>query len=129
LPADVLTAEAFCAGCLVLQGKSYEQDPEQAARLANEPTLDDWPLVVLHDDSNVARSTPNFLWSTWTRFEPANDIYAADTRVLRHHLAYAAPIVIDARTKPGFPKELIVRDDIRELVDSRWHEYFSSRLG
>jgi len=46
-----------------------------------------------------------------------SDIYAAETKVLRHHLAYTGPIVIDARTKPGFPKELIVRDDIAELVD------------
>jgi len=43
--------------------------------------------------------------------------------VVRHHLAYSGPIVIDARTKPGFPKELVVRDDIAELVDRRWQEY------
>ena len=30
---------------------------------------------------------PDFLWSTWTRFEPAADIYAAETKVIRHHLA------------------------------------------
>jgi len=33
--------------------------------------------------------------------------------------------VIDARTKPGFPDELIVRDDIKALVDQRWAEYFN----
>jgi hypothetical protein len=48
--------------------------------------------------------------------------------VLRHHLAYTAPIVIDARTKPGFPKELVVRDDIAALVDRRWREYFPDEL-
>lgn len=124
LPSAVVAAEVFCGGCLVVQGNSYEEDPEQAARLAKEPAVAHWPLVVLHDDVSVARSTPDFLWSTWTRFEPASDIYAADTKVVRHHLAYTAPIVIDARTKPGFPKELIVRDDIGELVDSRWRKYF-----
>lgn len=128
LPSAVVAAEVFCGGCLVVQGKSYDEDPEQAARLAKEPAFADWPLVVLHDDVGVARSTPDFLWSTWTRFEPASDIYAADTKVVRHHLAYTAPIVIEARTKPGFPKELIVRDDIRELVDSRWREYFPAGL-
>jgi len=128
LPGAVSVAEVFCSGCLVIQGKSYEEDPEQAARLAKEPAFADWPLVVLHDDANVARSAPDFLWSTWTRFEPASDIYAADTKVLRHHLAYTGPIVIDARTKPGFPRELIVRDDIGELVDRRWREYFPRDL-
>jgi UbiD family decarboxylase len=124
LPLAISAAEVFCAGCLVVEGKTYQEDPEQAARLAKEPAFANWPLVILHDDASVARSTPNFLWSTWTRFEPASDIYAADTQVIRHHLAYTAPIVIDARTKPGFPKELIVRDDIAALVERRWREYF-----
>jgi UbiD family decarboxylase len=125
LPADVSTAEAFCAGCLVVQGRSYAEDPEHAARLANEPAFADWPLIVLHDDASVARSAPNFLWSTWTRFEPASDIYAANTQIVRHHLTYTGPIVIDARTKPGFPKELVVRDDVGEMVERRWREYFA----
>jgi 3-polyprenyl-4-hydroxybenzoate decarboxylase len=124
LPSGVTAAEKFCAGCLIVQGTSYGEDPEQAGRLAKESAFADWPLVVLHDDARVAHSSQDFLWSTWTRFEPAADIYAKETNVQRHHLSYSGPIVIDARLKPGFPKELIVRNDIRELVDRRWREYF-----
>lgn len=124
LPAGVSRAEVYCGGCLVLQGNSYAADPEQAARLAKDPQLSDWPLMVLHDDANVARSNTDFLWSTWTRFEPASDIYASETKIVRHHLVYSSPIVIDARTKPGFPKELVVRDDVKALVDRRWGDYF-----
>ncbi len=124
LPRDVGAAEVFCGGCLVLQGLSYAEDPEQPARLAREAAFSAWPLLVLHDDAKVARSAPDFLWATWTRFEPAADIHAAETRVLRHHLNYSGPVVIDARTKPGFPAELKVRDDIAALVDRRWSEYF-----
>jgi 4-hydroxybenzoate decarboxylase subunit C len=108
----------------VLQGGSFVEDETLAARVASDPVFRDWPLIVLHDDARVARSSPDFLWATWTRFEPASDIYAAETAVQRHHLVYKAPVVIDARTKPGFPAELIVRDDIRERVDRRWGEYF-----
>ena len=128
LPQGVSAAEVFCGGCLVVQGRSYAEDPEQAARVAKDSAVAGWPLVILHDDATVAGSTKDFLWSTWTRFEPASDIYAANTKVIRHHLAYAGPIVIDARTKPGFPKELIVRDDIAELVDRRWREYFPQEM-
>jgi UbiD family decarboxylase len=128
LPGTVAAAEVFCHGCLVVQGKSYQEDPELAARLAREPAFTEWSMIVVHDDATVARSTSDFLWSTWTRFEPASDIYAADTKVIRHHLAYTAPIVIDARTKPGFPRELIVREDIGKLVDRRWREYFPAEL-
>lgn len=128
LAAGLTAAEVFCGGCLVVQGTSYSEDPEQAGRIAKDPVFAQWPLVVLHDDASVARSSKDFLWSTWTRFEPASDIYAAETQVIRHHLAYTGPIVIDARLKPGFPKELIVRDDIADLVDRRWHEYFPQGL-
>ncbi|HEV2826018.1 MAG TPA: UbiD family decarboxylase [Pyrinomonadaceae bacterium] len=126
LPQGLTAAEVFCGGCLVVEGRTYAADPEQAARLAKDPAFAGWPLVILHDDAKVARSTKDFLWSTWTRFEPAADIYASDTKVLRHHLTYTGPIVIDARTKPGFPKELIVREDIGALVERRWSEYFPS---
>src|SRR5215213_2397928 len=124
LPGYVSRAEVFCGGCLVLQGGSFAGDESLAARVASDPAFIDWPLIVLHDDATVARSSPDFLWATWTRFEPASDIYAAKTTVQRHHLVYTAPIVIDARTKPGFPDELIVRDDIKALVDRRWGDYF-----
>jgi menaquinone biosynthesis decarboxylase len=129
LPRDVKRAEVFCAGCLVIEGLSYAEDTEQAARLAREEVFKGWPLVILHDDASVAGRSADFLWATWTRFEPAADIYAAETKVVRHHLAYSAPILIDARTKPGFPAELIVRPDIAELVDSRWREYFPKGIG
>jgi len=122
LPPSISRAEVFCGGCLVLQGS--ELVPSNRAK---DPVFADWPLIVLHDDARVAQSSTDFLWSTWTRFEPAADIYAANTRIQRHHLVYTAPIVIDARTKPGFPDELIVRDDIAALVDRRWSEYFSRR--
>ncbi|MCM3902402.1 MAG: UbiD family decarboxylase [Pyrinomonadaceae bacterium] len=128
LPRDVMNAEVFCAGCLVVQGVPYEKEPEQADRLAREAIFSKWPLLVLHDDVSVARSASDFLWATWTRFEPAADIHAAETTVERHHLSYKGPIVIDARTKPGFPAELVVQDDISALVDERWSEYFPHGL-
>jgi 3-polyprenyl-4-hydroxybenzoate decarboxylase len=128
LPLGVTRAEVFCPGCLVLQGSTFGEEPEQAARLAREEALRDWPLVVMHDDANVARSAPDFLWATWTRFEPASDIHAAAVTLRRGHISYTAPLVIDARMKPGYPEELVARPDIAELVTRRWREYFPRGL-
>ena len=125
LPAGVKRAEVFCSGCLVLEGVPFSEDPHQAKHLAREPVFAQWPLLVLHDDASVALATTNFLWATWTRFEPAGDIHAAEERVQRHHISYTSPIVIDARLKPGFPSELVVREEIAQLVDRRWPEYFT----
>ena len=128
LPHGVSRAEVFCAGCLVVEGVPYLDEPEQGARLAGDLACSEWPLIILHDDAGVARSPSDFLWSTWTRFEPAGDIYAAQTKVVRHHLAYQGPVVIDARKKPSLPDELAVREDIAKLVDRRWREYFPKGL-
>mgnify|MGYP003576374207 FL=1 len=124
LPSGIARAEVFCGGCLVLEGPSFADEEALAVRIGGDPAFAEWPLIVLHDKVEVAKSSPDFLWATWTRFEPAADIYASNTTVHRHHLVYKAPFVIDARTKPGFPDELIVREDIARLVDRRWPDYF-----
>jgi UbiD family decarboxylase len=127
-PAGANDVRVFCAGCLVVGGPPYTEEPAAGSRLASDPAFTDWPLVVLTDEpARAAASIINFLWTTFTRFEPAADIHAADRRIARNHLAYRAPIVIDARLKPGFPKELRCRDDIAQLVTRRWNEYFPSR--
>jgi 4-hydroxybenzoate decarboxylase subunit C len=127
VPSGVTDARVFCGGCLVAGGPSYAEEPGAASRLAGDPAFAGWPLVVLTDDPARAAASPmNFLWTTFTRFEPAADIHAADRRIVRNHIAYRGPIVIDARLKPGFPKELTCREDIAQLVTRRWNEYFPS---
>jgi 3-polyprenyl-4-hydroxybenzoate decarboxylase len=124
LPAGTNRAEAFCAGCLVVEADPYEKDKDLADRVAKSGKFDDWQLVVIHDDAEVARSVEKFLWATWTRFNPATDIFAKDIRVENNHISYASPIVIDARMKPWYPKEVEPHPDTVKLVDERWREYF-----
>jgi UbiD family decarboxylase len=128
LPSDVTDARVFCGGCLVLSAQPFTGDEDAAERLARHPSLAGWPLVVLSDDAaRATRSVMNFLWTTFTRFEPAADIHAAQRRIIRNHIAHEAPIVIDARMKPWYPKEVACREDIAQKVTNRWHEYFPSR--
>jgi hypothetical protein len=65
----------------------------------------------------------SFLWTVFTRFNPADDIYA-ETRVLRGGISYSLPIVIDARMKPGYPEELAPHEDTVELMSRNWSRYF-----
>ena len=127
VPSGVTDVRVFCGGCLVVGAPSYEEEPGAAERLAREGAFEGWPLVVLSDEpARAAASAMNFLWTTFTRFEPAADIYAAERRIVRNHIAYRGPVVIDARLKPGFPQELACREDIAQLVTRRWKEYFPS---
>ena len=45
-------------------------------------------------------------------------------RIERNHLCYGMPILIDARLKPGFPRELVCDEATEQLVTRRWNEYF-----
>lgn len=126
LPAGVTRAEPFCAGCLVVEGSDYDSEPELAERLAKSGAFDNWQMVVIHDNADYALSADKFLWATWTRFDPARDIYSKDTTLRNNHIGYTAPVVIDARMKPWYPKEVEPREDIVKLVDERWNEYFSN---
>jgi UbiD family decarboxylase len=124
-PSDVSDVRVFCRGCLVVGARTYADDPEAPSRLAAHAAFAGWPLVVLTDEPERAvRSAVNFLWTTFTRFEPARDIHAAATRVVRHHIAYTPPVVIDARLKPGFPEELFCAPETADTVTRRWKEYF-----
>lgn len=124
LPADISAAEPFCGGCLVVQGPSYETSPELGKEIAACGIFDEWQVIVLHDDIEFARSTEKFLWATWTRFDPARDIYAKDVSLKNNHIGYTSPIVIDARMKPWYPKEVEADEATVELVNNRWGVYF-----
>jgi 4-hydroxybenzoate decarboxylase subunit C len=127
LPAGITDVKVFCGGCLVVGGPSYQDERYAATRIAGHAAFRDWPLVVLTDEpARAARSDMNFLWTTFTRFEPAADIHAAERRIVRNHIAYAGPVVIDARMKPWYPRELTCDERTASLVTSRWKEYFPS---
>ncbi|NQW03156.1 MAG: UbiD family decarboxylase [Acidobacteria bacterium] len=127
-PSDVRDVRVYCGGCLVVDGPSYADDAGAAARIAAHPAFVGWPLIVLSDDADRAtRSAMNFLWTTFTRFEPAADVHAASTRVVRNHLAYQGAVLIDARMKPWYPKEVSCRPDVAMTVTRRWREYFPER--
>ncbi len=129
LPAGATRAEVFCGGCLVLEGASHERDRELPRRLAGDARLAGWPLVVLADDAAAtAASAEAFLWRVFTRFEPAADLHAAASPIVRHHLAYRPPIVVDARVKPWFPREVDPSPETAAFVDRRWKEYFPKGL-
>jgi len=125
LPMGVTRAEVYCPGCLVVEGPGFTEERDAAGRIAKHPGFERWPLVILVDDARATvRSDARFLWTTFTRFEPAGDIHAREAPLIRNHPAYETPIVIDARFKPTYPDELFCDPDTAATVDRRWGEYF-----
>ena len=124
-PADVTDVRVFCGGCLVVGARPFAEDRDAPARIAAHPAFAGWPLIVVSDEPERAtRSAVNFLWTTFTRFEPAADIHAATVTLERNHVVFTPPVAIDARMKPWYPAEVSCDPETADLVTRRWREYF-----
>ncbi len=124
-PPGITKIRPYCKGCLLISGPAYKNEPALAAQILKNrgEQLAQWPLVILVDEVDKITDQTAFLWTVFTRFDPAADIYA-DYQVTSNQIRYAGPILIDARMKPQYPAELVPREDIAKRVTARWSELF-----
>ena len=112
-------------GVLAIGGPSYASAGETDSaveRFCAAYTLDDainrFPLVVIVDESDfVAASLANFLWVTFTRSNPAADVYGIESFTQNKHWGCRGSLVIDARTKPHHAPPLIEDPAVTRHVD------------
>lgn len=135
LPSELSLPDGFRNPRLVLPGVMAVEGPptsaERGARSA-EPEisrfgaafpaaspLHHFPLIVLVDDSNFASwSLNNFLWVTFTRANPAADIYGLGSFSEQKHWGCTGPLVIDARLKPHHAPPLAADPQVAKRVDA-----------
>lgn len=121
LPVGCTRPVAYLPGTLVVQGCPYEEDPELPKRLARSADINDWQVIILVDSSDEATcSMQEFLWTLFTRFEPAADIHGFATSVIRYHVGLTPPVVFDCRMKPWYTEVLEVDDNTKNLVDEKF---------
>ena len=85
-----------------------------------DPTasINRFPLIVIVDDSEfAARNLGNFLWVTFTRSNPAADMFGIGQFVEQKHWGCRGSLVIDARRKPRHAPPLIEDPAISRRVD------------
>ena len=71
------------------------------AAIDSEHPLRRFPLVVVVDDASFTAATlENFLWTTFTRSNPAADVHGVEAEIRNKHWSCRGPLVIDARLKP-----------------------------
>jgi 4-hydroxy-3-polyprenylbenzoate decarboxylase len=64
-------------------------------------------LIVICDDSDFTSKTiNNLVWITFTRSNPATDIYGVGESVINKHWGCDGPVIVDARKKPHHAPEL-----------------------
>jgi len=117
--------EVFAPGVLVVEGPQWRENDGAAAQLLEEEAVQPFRLVLLVDDAaDCVRSDESFLWTVFTRFEPAADIHAKESRVERFHVGLSAPAAIDCRVKPWYPPEVRPSPETVARVDALWPRIF-----
>ena len=96
LPDNFSNPKLISKGNLVIEGKGEMRD--LITSLENQ-NLEGISLITLVDDSTfVSEDFSNWLWVTFTRSNPANDIYGLNAENKNKHFSCSIPI-IDARIK------------------------------
>ncbi|MEZ6096909.1 MAG: UbiD family decarboxylase [Pirellulaceae bacterium] len=130
-PTDVNLPNGFTKptivfpGVLVVQGPVCQApDAQELQQLFGdafrEPNdMDGFPLIVIVDDSEFAsRNLNNFLWTTFTRSNPASDIHGIGAFLRDKHWGCTGSLVIDARKKQHHAPPLIEDPEITRRVDA-----------
>ena len=96
LPDNFSNPKLVSKGNLVIEGKG--EIKELIISLENQ-SLDGIGFITLVDDATfVSEDFSNWLWVTFTRSNPANDIYGLHSKTSNKHFSCSIPI-IDARIK------------------------------
>ncbi len=119
LPAGFTLPNSWSQPRIVMPGVLVAQAP------VTHPSLGEWqgpemfPLIVVVDDAGfAAQSLRNFVWVTFTRSNPATDIYGVGEFICDKHWGCTGPLVIDARSKPHHAPPLIEDPAVAKRVDA-----------
>ena len=119
-------------GVLMIEGPAILENNEKSATLeqlkaalAHWEFRENYPWISIIDEgaliANKAASTDNilsdFLWITFTRSDPAQDIYGLEETVEEKHWKCKAPLIIDARIKPQHQQQLTVPAEISKKAE------------
>nr|WP_199157188.1 UbiD family decarboxylase [Pedobacter sp. ASV2] len=125
LPDHFTNPSLAIAGVLTLNGKPYQNEVitksemEELNGALKDQDLTGIPLIVLCDDAKfTAENINNLVWVTFTRSNPAADIFGINEFTINKHWGCNGPMIIDARKKPHHAPELIKDAEIEKKIDA-----------
>ena len=119
LPSGWEDPRVVFPGVLAVRAGSEVVSQHACDGVSREHPVNRFPLVVIADDSEfTARSLNNFLWVTFTRSNPAADVYGIDAFTEQKHWGCHGSLVIDARRKPHHAPPLLEDDAVTKKIDA-----------
>lgn len=124
LPRPFNKAKLAMPGVLVLEGAdftTYEEEQEVMrawCEAAKDAVFEGIAMLVLVDDAEfTAENVNNFVWVTFTKSNPAYDMYGIKSFTRYKHWGCEGPVIIDARRKPHHAPDLIKDEAVERRVD------------
>ena len=132
VPSDLRLPEGYREPKVCLPGVLAVQGPKFNSQQRSDPAVEQFcdqfgateainrfPLVVLVDDAPfTAKTLNNFLWTVFTRSDPAADLKGSGATIVDKHWGCTGSVVIDARIKPHHAPPLIEDPAITAKVDA-----------
>jgi 4-hydroxy-3-polyprenylbenzoate decarboxylase len=129
LPKDLgfKDARVFLPGILVVEGPPYSAGDNGTDRVVDRfsatynrhDAINGFPLIVVVDDAAfAAKNLDNFLWTTFTKSNPAADVYGIEAFLRDKHWGCFGALVIDARAKPHHAPPLVEDPAVTKRVDA-----------
>lgn len=120
----IQNAELVMPGIIALNSPPFtshekaEEETETIISALKNQNLEGIMMIVLTEDASFCAETlNNFLWLTFTRSNPAKDIYGVDYFNKDKHWGCKGPIIIDARIKPHHAPILEKNPEIEKRVE------------
>jgi len=124
LPRPFNKAKLVLPGIIAIEGANFtsydneERVLEAWTNAAKDINFEGIQLIVLVDNADfTAANDNNFVWETFTKSNPAYDIYGIKSFTKFKHWGCEGPVIIDARRKPHHAPDLIKDETVERNID------------
>ncbi len=123
LPNGFSNPKFATEGILIISGPKFsienkKNELSSLKTILERQKLDKIPLIVIVDDASfTGLNWNNFLWVTFTRTNPAVDVYGTESFSKNKHWGCGNNLILDARIKPHHAPELIPDKETALKVD------------
>lgn len=97
--------------------KAREEMQRLSSWIADQKDFEGIMQIVIYDDFKFTGSLNDYLWITYTRSNPADDIYGVGEFIQNKHWGCKGAMIIDARKKPHHAPELKVAPETEKQIE------------
>jgi 4-hydroxy-3-polyprenylbenzoate decarboxylase len=95
-------------------------------KLVALPELNMLKLIAVVSSDVDIHDKESYIWGVFTRFDCERDVIFTENKLVGISPVYTGVMGIDATWKPGYPKPLVMIDEIINRVDEKWGKIWKS---